>query len=91
MSTGINFSTITVLLELHEWVFMAEQLHASLTSSSTMKSVGWSGVKHTDTGLWSSRNLFYDGHSLMGESGFGRCQENIACLNVLCRLKSLVE
>ncbi len=29
-----------------EWISMAEQLHASLTSS-TMPGVGWSGIKHT--------------------------------------------
>ena len=32
-----------------EWVSMADQLHASLTSTSPMPSVGCSGVKHTDT------------------------------------------
>ncbi len=37
---------------------MAKQLHASLTSPSTMPSVGWSGVKENDTVLWSSGNLF---------------------------------
>ena len=41
-----------------EWVSMAEQLHASLASPSPMPSVGWSGVKHIDTGLWSSGRVF---------------------------------
>ncbi len=36
---------------------MAEQLHASLTSPSAMPNVGWSGVKHAATGLWSSGNI----------------------------------
>ena len=40
-----------------EWISMAEQLHASLMPPSPMPSVGWSGVKHTDTGLWSSGNV----------------------------------
>ncbi|CAI9560784.1 unnamed protein product, partial [Staurois parvus] len=34
-----------------EWVFMAEQLHPSLTTPNAMQSVGCSGVKHTATGL----------------------------------------
>ncbi len=34
---------------------MAEQLHASLTSA--MQSVGYSGVKHIATGIWSTGNL----------------------------------
>ncbi len=41
-----------------EWVSMAELLHASLTSPSTIPSVGWSDVKHATTKLWSSGNLF---------------------------------
>src|SRR4029434_3931054 len=76
-----------------EWVSMAEQLHASLPSPSPMPSVGWSGVKHTDTGLWSSGNVFcgVTNHaslfgSQMGESGFGGCRENVTCLTALCHL-----
>ncbi len=41
-----------------EWLSMAEQLHASLTSHSTMASIKWSGQKCTTTGLQSSGNLF---------------------------------
>ena len=66
-----------------EWVSMAEQLHASLPSPSPKPSVGWSGVKHTDTGLWSSGNVFCGvmNHpslfgSQMGEAGFGGRREN---------------
>jgi len=40
------------------WVSMAQQPHANLTAQSTMPRVGWSGVKHTVTGLWSSGNMF---------------------------------
>lgn len=39
-------------------VSMAEQVHASLTSPSTVPSVGWSGLQHTPTGVWSSENVF---------------------------------
>ncbi len=49
-----------------------------------MPSVGCRGVKHATTGLWSSGNLFYGvmNHTsrlegLMGESGFGKYQENV--------------
>ncbi len=35
-----------------------EQLHASLTSPSTMPCAGWSCVKHAITGLWSSGKVF---------------------------------
>ncbi len=41
--------------KLHE---MAKQLYTSLTSSSIMLGVTWSGVKHTITGLWSCGKLF---------------------------------
>lgn len=34
-----------------EWVSITEQLNASLTSTSTMPSAGWTGVKHAITGL----------------------------------------
>ena len=37
---------------------MAEQLHTSPRSLCAMPSVGWSGVKHGATGLWSSENVF---------------------------------
>lgn len=36
---------------LNEWVSMAKQLHPSVTSPSTMQSVGCGGVKHVSTGL----------------------------------------
>ena len=75
------------------WVSMAEQLHASLTSPSTMLSIRWSGVKHAATGLWSSGDVFCGvtnyaslSVSLMDESGFGECQENFTCLTTLCQL-----
>ena len=58
-----------------------------------MPSVGGSGVKHAATGLWSSGNLFrgVTNHaalsgSLMDESGFGQCQENVTYLTALCQL-----
>ena len=41
-----------------KWVSMAEQLHTSLRSPCTMPSGGWSGVKLTAIGLWSSGNAF---------------------------------
>ncbi|CAI9612904.1 unnamed protein product, partial [Staurois parvus] len=41
-----------------EWVSMAEQLHASLTSPSAMQSGRCRGVKHTTTGLWSTGDVF---------------------------------
>ncbi|CAI9620999.1 unnamed protein product, partial [Staurois parvus] len=34
-----------------EWVFMAQQLHPSLTSPSALLSIGCSGVKNAATGL----------------------------------------
>ncbi len=56
-------------------ISMAEQLHASLTSPSAIPNVGWSGVKHAATGLWSSGNIccWETNHaslfgSLMGEA-----------------------
>lgn len=58
-----------------------------------MQSVGWSGVKHAATGLWSSANMFYGATnhaslfgSQMGGSGFGRCWENMTCVTALCQL-----
>lgn len=57
--TGINMSTDTVWRELHGKGFHAEQLHASLKSTSTTRSMGWSVVKHAATGLWRSGNLFW--------------------------------
>ena len=39
-------------------VSMAEQSHTSLRSACIMHSVGWSGVKLTAIGLWSSGNAF---------------------------------
>ncbi len=42
-----------------QWVSMAKQLHAYLTSPSLTLSVGWSNVNHNTTGLWSSGNLFW--------------------------------
>jgi len=76
-----------------EWVSMADQLHTSLTSSCAMPSVGWSGVKHAATGLWSSGNMFFGvmnhaslSGSLMDESGFGGCQENVNFWNAWCLL-----
>jgi hypothetical protein len=79
-ASGSNVSRRTVRRELHE---MAEQPHRSLRSPCTMPSIGWSGVKHTNIGLWSSGNAFSGvknhaspSDSPMDESGFGGCQEN---------------
>lgn len=36
----------------------AGQLHSSLTSPSTMQIMRCSGIKHTATGLWTSRDMF---------------------------------
>jgi hypothetical protein len=41
-----------------KWTSMAEQLHTNLRSPCAMPSVGWSGVKLTAIGLWSSGNTF---------------------------------
>ena len=41
-----------------KWVSMAEQPHTSLRSTRAMPSIGWSGVKLTAIGLWSSGNTF---------------------------------
>ncbi|CAI9571484.1 unnamed protein product [Staurois parvus] len=49
-SCCLQIST-TVCRDLHGIGFMAEQLYPSLTSSSAMKSIGCSGVKHATTGL----------------------------------------
>ncbi|KAI9525251.1 hypothetical protein NQZ68_009931 [Dissostichus eleginoides] len=50
-----------------------------------MPSVGWSGVKNAATGLWSRGNVFcgVTNHaslsgSLMDQSEFGECQENVS-------------
>jgi hypothetical protein len=56
-------------------VSMAEQPHISIRSPCAMPSAGWSGVKLTAIGLWSSGNAFY-GLMKMGESGFGGCKKN---------------
>lgn len=40
-----------------EWISMAEQLHPSLTSPSTMQSVKCNGIKHATTGLQSNGNV----------------------------------
>lgn len=49
----------------------------------TMSSLGWSGVKHTATRIWSIGNMFSEmmndvslSRSLMKESGLSRYQEN---------------
>lgn len=47
----------SALKPLMMWVFMAEQLHASLTSPRAMPSVWWTGVKHTATCLRSAVNV----------------------------------
>ena len=57
-ASGSNVSTITVCRELHGMVSMAEQLHTSLRSPCAMPSIGWSGLKLTAVGLWSSGNAF---------------------------------
>lgn len=67
------------------WASMTKQLHAIITSSSTILSIHWSGAKHGTTGLLSCENLFcgVKNHtslsgSLMGEYGFDECQEKTA-------------
>ena len=57
-STGINVSTKTVRLELHGMGFHGRTAACQPHIASPMPSVGWSGVKHTDTGRWSSGNVF---------------------------------
>ncbi len=47
-----------------EWVFKAEQMHASITSPRTVPKVRLSGVKLADIGHWSSGNLFCGGMNL---------------------------
>ena len=65
-----------------KWVYMAEEPHTNLRSPCAMPSVGWSDVKVTAIGLWSSGNVFSGvmnhtspSGSLTDESGFGGCQE----------------
>ncbi len=70
---------------------MAEQLHAS-----TMPSVGWSGVKHAATGLWSSGNLIcgvMNHTSLFGSLGLVDAKRTLLallncanCAKELCQL-----
>lgn len=47
-SRGLQISSRAARRELHEWVSTAEQLRQRFTLQS---SVGYSGVKHTTTGL----------------------------------------
>ncbi|CAI9616826.1 unnamed protein product, partial [Staurois parvus] len=83
---GLQISTTTVSRELHGMGFHGKQLHPSLTSPSAMQSVGCSGVKHANTGLYSSGDMFStvtNQASLSGNpkdvSGFGGYQENGTC------------
>ena len=66
---------------------MAKQRHTGLRSPCAMPSVGWSGVKVTTIGLWSSGNAFSGvmnhaspSGSPTEKSGFGGYQENTTCL-----------
>ena len=93
--SGRNVSTsIKCFVEsFMKWVSMAEQPHTSLRTPCAMPSVGWTSVKLTAIGLWSSGNAFSlvmnhasPSGSLMEESGFGGCQENAICPNAQCQL-----
>ena len=64
-------------------ICMAEQLHTGIRSECTMSSIGGSGVKHAATGVMNHSSL---SDSLMDESEFGECQENVTCLTALCQL-----
>ena len=90
---GSNISTSTVHESFMKWVSMAEQPHTSLRSPCTIPSIGWSGVKLTAIGLWSSGNTFSGvmnyaspSGSPMDETGFGRLQENTTSPNAECQL-----
>jgi hypothetical protein len=48
-----------------KWVYMAEQPHTSLKSPCAMPSVGWSGVQLKGIGLWSSKNTFGGGGTMV--------------------------
>ena len=81
-----------------KWVSMAEQPHTSLRSPCTMPSAGWSGVKLTAIGLWSSGNVLSGvmnhaspSGSATDASGFGGCQEITTCPNAYCQLYSVVD
>lgn len=57
-SSGSNISTKTVHKDFIKWAPMAKQLHTTLKSICTMPSIGWNKVKHADTELWNSGNVF---------------------------------
>jgi hypothetical protein len=66
-----------------KWVSMAEQLNTSLRSPCKMPSVGWSGIKLSAIGLWSSVNAFSGVMNPASASGrptdiygFGGCQQS---------------
>jgi hypothetical protein len=71
-ASGSNVSTRTVHRELHDIGFHGRA--AAHKPKITMPNVGYSGVKLTSIGLWSSRNAFS-----RGMNQFGGCQENITC------------
>ena len=50
-----------------EWVSMFKQLETRMRSLCAMPGVGWSGVKHATTGLWSRGNESSGGASLITE------------------------
>lgn len=68
-----------------DWVFMAHQLHTSLTSPWAMTRLlewckerrNWT-LKQCKHVLWSAESL---SGSLMDESGLGGCQENVTFQN----------
>jgi hypothetical protein len=71
-----------------KWVSMAEQPHTSLRSSCLMPSIGWSGIKFADIGLWSSGNTFAGvmnytspSGSPMDKSGLADVRKNATCPN----------
>ena len=84
-ASGSNVSTRTVRRELHEMGFHVEQPHTILRLPCAMPKVGWSHVKLTAIGLWSSGNASgvmnhaSPSGSPTDKSGDGRCQENASC------------
>ena len=82
---GSNVSTNSVRRELHEMGFhgraAVHKPKITMRNASRQPSVGWSGVKLTAIGLWSSGNAFSGVMNHASPSGFGRCQENATCSN----------
>lgn len=58
IASGSNIRVRSVYSKLHETGLQGKQLHTSLRFICTMPIMGWSGVKPTATGLWSSGGVF---------------------------------